>query len=141
MVTRNSKYYKKKGATKSEVLRCPLCGKVSEIRNFSQVHRYGIYCYTFGGVGKISFGAVEKSTEFMTALNESIASRLIEILYQLTGKRYVPKELELSQYPTIKPSYIPPIKPRLRIFLPSIKISVKPKELKLNGKNYKNKND
>jgi hypothetical protein len=66
----------------------------------------------------------------MESLKEDIANRMLDLLLELTGKLYVEKELEPSHHPTI----IPTMHPRMNVPIPPIK----PKEVKLNGKTYKN---
>jgi len=92
----NKRYYKKKGASHKERLRCPLCGKLSLIAYFSIDHRLDICRYTYAGRGKISVAVVLKDATFMQTLKQSIAGRLKELLEQFTGLKYF-SELELSK--------------------------------------------
>lgn len=106
----NKRYYKKKGASYKERLRCPLCGHIREIGYFSQDHRFAIYRYTFAGRGKISCAEVVKPSDFMTALIKDMVGRLLDLIQRFTGVRYVP---ERYAYPQIFPPITPKIVPKI----------------------------
>jgi len=84
----NKRYYKKKGASFKEKLRCPLCGKLSPIGYFNINHQFGVYRQWFYGKGDIRWFFVKKTIEFMDTLKESIVNRLLELLYHFTNQRY-----------------------------------------------------
>jgi hypothetical protein len=99
----NSRYYKKRGSSFKERLRCPLCGKISEIGYFSQTHRFAIYRYLYAGRGRISVTEVQKSNELMVALRLQIVGRLLQLLKMFTGLDYVPEQFAYTQ---IKPNVV-----------------------------------
>lgn len=84
----NPRYYKKKGTTYREVLRCPLCGKLSKVGYFSQDHSFGVYRFGFGGRGKISCQLVDKDPIVMRTLKEGLVGRFLDLLKKFTGERY-----------------------------------------------------
>lgn len=84
----DKRYWVKKGTTYREVLRCPLCGKLSKISYFSQDHQFGVYRFGYGGRGKISCSLVDKPSDFTKALIDSIVTRLLYLLKKFTGQKY-----------------------------------------------------
>jgi len=77
--------YKKKGATYKEVVRCPLCGKLSPIAYFNLDHKFGVYQFKFAGRSSISCKLLNKSFEFMEALKESLVNRMEEIIEEFSS--------------------------------------------------------
>lgn len=84
----DKRYYKKKGETCKEMIRCPLCGMHRRIIYFSQTHLFGIYQICYGGYKKIAWRLIEKSPEVMIILREDIAKRLLELLEEFTGIKW-----------------------------------------------------
>jgi hypothetical protein len=84
----NKRYYKKKGPSYKERLRCPLCGKLSPIRNFSQDHYFGIFRCWFKGKGNISWEYSNKEPNFMKVLVSDIVKRLLSLIKEFTGEHY-----------------------------------------------------
>jgi len=116
----DKRYYKKKGASYKERLRCPLCGKLSDIGFFSQNHQFGIYRFCFAGYKKISCRLVKKTPEFMKFLRESLIDRFLELLKTFAGcKYYSQHEMDelVDHYNKLlaKQHFIPPTKPSMMI--------------------------
>ena len=133
----NKKYYKKKGPSYKERLRCPLCGKISPIGNFSQEHLFGVYQWRYGGKGDIQVTLVAKPVNFMLLLKDSLKDRFLKLLEKFTGTRYYSQyelddiieqyekklaENTLQVYPGIKSSIA--IKPDLPISIIPKKVVV-----------------
>ena len=142
----DKRYYKKKGASYRERLRCPLCGKLSDIGFFSQDHQFGVYRFCFAGYKKISCKLVIKSLQLMTFLKEDLATRMLEIIQEFTGVKYYSQEevntirdtyerrlAEVTLYskpkifPTILVKSSLPIKPVVQLdVIPVVKPPLKP---------------
>lgn len=103
----NKRYYKKKGPSFKDRLRCPLCGKLSAIGYFSQNHQFGVYRSWFFGRGDIRWELLSKSNSFMSALKESIVGRLLDLLKRFTGQRYYSQsEVDFLLGRNIKPNVV-----------------------------------
>lgn len=126
----NKRYYVKRGASYRETLRCPLCGKLSPIGYFNQMHHFGVYRFCFAGRGKISCELVVKDISFMQELKESIIIRFLDLLKHFSGQRYYSQEdiniLLIEQRRLLAKetlSFVPPTFPKIK---PVIKCVVKP---------------
>lgn len=84
----NKRYYVKKGASYKDRIRCPLCGKISPILNFSMEHLFGVFRYWFKGRGDISCEMLKKDITFMVTLYEDISKRLLDLLEQFTNMKW-----------------------------------------------------
>ena len=116
----NKRYYKKKGASYKERLRCPLCGKLSPIGYFSQDHAFTVVRYRYGGKSDISVMVIDKDPVVMMHITNSIVQRLKDLISKLSGK-------------PIEGRVHPPLKIQ-RINLPQMKLKsgrIKPKEVRI----------
>ena len=84
----SNKNYVKRGPSFREVLRCPLCGKLSRIGFFSHDHQCGFYRFRFGGRDDISCEIVDKDYSFVSALKKSFIGRFLSLLEGFAGCKY-----------------------------------------------------
>jgi hypothetical protein len=137
----DKRYYKKKGPSFKERLRCPLCGKISAIGYFSQKHLFGVYRFGFAGRGKISCELVKKDIESINILKDRLCNRFLFLLEEFKGCKYYSqyevdkiidqyKELMAQKnmrcFPNIHPKIYPTITPNINT---TLKVKIIPKKV------------